>query len=421
MTIFNPQKLLCDMFNDAIDAAQPKYTLPPFIPNPTNGKLIVIGAGKASAEMARVVEQSYTGQLSGVVVTRYGYSVPCSKISIIEASHPVPDQSSIDAAKQILNTVKDLTEHDTVLCLISGGGSSLLSLPFEGITPAEKQTITKLLLKSGATISEINCVRRHLSAIKGGKLAAACYPARLITLAISDVPGDHINDIASGPTCADQTTCADALSILTRYRIAVPSHITDILCQNLSETIKVEDPRLKNSEYHLIATPLHSLSIAANRAKQAGITPYILGDTIEGESKDVAKTLAGLTYHIKRHNHPFKKPCVLLSGGETTVTIKGNGKGGRNVEFLLALAIALKHVPDIYALAGDTDGVDGMDDIAGAYMTPDTLERAWSQHLNPQQFLDNNDGHHFFELLNQQVITGPTRTNVNDFRAILIV
>jgi len=415
-----PRQLLREMFDAAVAAAQPEHCIPRFMPEPPRGRTIVIGAGKASAEMARALEEHWQGELSGVVVTRYGYAVPCKKIEILEAAHPVPDQAGMDAARRILDTVKNLTADDLVICLISGGGSALLPLPGTGLTLEDKQDISRALLRSGATISEMNCVRRHLSAIKGGRLAAACAPARVISMLISDVPGDNPMDIASGPTVGDPTTCADAKEILRRYEIDVPAAARAYLESKEGETIKPDDERLKGHETLMVATPHLALKAAAEVAREAGVKPVILGDTIEGEAKDVGKVMAGITYQVATHNEPFERPCVLLSGGETTVTVRGEGRGGRNVEFLLSLAIALDGLPEVYAIAGDTDGVDGLEEIAGAIATPDTLKRAWDKGIKPLDSLADNDGHSFFEALGDGVITGPTLTNVNDFRAILL-
>jgi glycerate 2-kinase len=316
--------------------------------------------------------------------------------------------------------VSGLTADDLVVALISGGGSSLLVEPGTGLTLQDKQTVNAALLSSGATISEMNCVRRHLSGIKGGRLAAACYPAQLLTLLISDVPGDSPMDIASGPTVGDSTTCADALAIAERYQIALPAAALTLLQGGAGETVKPDDARLQTSTARMVTAPQMALEAAASVAQAAGITPYILGDSLEGESRDVAKVLGGLARQVVLHGQPFTAPCVLLSGGETTVTIKGTGRGGRNVEFLLALGVALAGTPGVYALAGDTDGVDGAEEIAGAILTPDTLTRAWSFGMNPRSYLDNNDAHSFFQNLGDSVITGPTLTNVNDFRAIVI-
>ncbi len=412
--------LLRRMFDAAIAAAQPALCVPRHLPAAPKGRLVVIGAGKASAAMARAVEDHWHGTLSGLVVTRYGYAVSCQRIEIVEAAHPVPDAAGEAAARRMQQVVARLTEDDLVLCLISGGGSSLLPLALPGLTLADKQALNRALLASGASITEMNCVRRHLSAIKGGRLAAACAPARVVNLLLSDVPGDRPIDIASGPTVADPTTCADALDILRRYAIDVPPRALEILVSGAGESPKPGDPRLPAIETHLVATPQMALEAAAGVARSAGFTPCILGDAIEGEARDVGKTLAGIARQVARHGQPVAAPCVLLSGGETTVTVRGRGRGGRNVEFLLSLAIALDGEPAIHALAGDTDGVDGQEEIAGAVLTPDTLARAWAQGIRPRERLADNDGHGFFEALGDSVVTGPTLTNVNDFRAIVI-
>ena len=420
------RELLSLMFTAAIASAQPSRCIPLHLPTPQTlgrGRLIVIGAGKASAAMARAVEEHWSGrpeQLGGLVVTRYGYGVPCEHIEIVEAAHPVPDEAGLKAAERMLNLVQGLTAQDLVLCLISGGGSSLLPLPLPGLTLEHKQTVNRALLKSGATISEMNCVRRHLSAIKGGRLAAACYPARVLTLLISDVPGDDPMDIASGPTVPDPTTCEDALAIVRRYRIELPPPVLDALESGRGESIKPGDPRIAGAQVRMIATPQMALEAAAAVARGAGVAAHILGDAIEGEARDVGKVLAGIALQVAQRGQPFQAPCVLLSGGETTVTLRGQGRGGRNVEFLLSLGVALNGHPHIHALAGDTDGVDGQEDIAGASIGPDSLARAWALGIAPKDSLDDNDGHGFFEALGDAVITGPTLTNVNDFRAILI-
>lgn len=417
----DPRMLLRQMFDAAVEAAQSSHCLPPHLPAPPRGRTLVIGAGKASAEMARVVEQHWPGELSGLVVTRYGYAVPCQRIEIVEAAHPVPDEAGLAAARRILGLVAGLTADDLVICLISGGGSSLLVLPDDDLQLADKQEINKALLKSGATISEMNCVRRHLSAIKGGRLAAACHPAKVVTLLISDVPGDDPADIASGPTTADRTSCADALAILRRYAIDVPDKVRALLESGRGESVKPGDARLANSETRMIATPQMALEAAAAVARAAGVPAHILGDSIEGEARDVGIVMAGVALQVARHQQPFTPPCILLSGGETTVTVRGDGRGGRNVEFLLSLGVTLNGQPGIHAMACDTDGVDGQEEIAGAYLAPDTLARAWEQGIKPRESLANNDGHGFFQALGDSVICGPTLTNVNDFRAIYIV
>ena len=420
MTQSDRRPLLRSLFDAAVAAAQPALCLPPHLPEPPRGRTIVIGAGKASAAMARALEDHWPGPLQGLVVTRYGYEVPCERIEIVQAAHPVPDAAGVAAAERIRVMVSGLTADDLVIALISGGGSSLLVAPAPGLTLADKQAINSALLASGASIGEMNCVRRHLSALKGGRLAAACHPASVVTLLISDVPGDAPSDIASGPTVADASSCADALAIVDRYKIALPAVVRELLTSGTGESIKPGDPRLARAETRMITAPQIALEAAAAVARAAGITPYILGDSLEGEARDVAKALAGITRQVVLHGQPFKRPCVLLSGGETTVTIKGTGRGGRNVEFLLALGIALDGLPGVHALAGDTDGVDGIEEIAGAMLAPDSLARAWAMDINPRNSLDRNDAHGFFQALGDSVITGPTLTNVNDFRAILI-
>jgi hydroxypyruvate reductase len=421
MQATNPRELLQRMFSAAIEAAQPEHCVPPHLPPAPKGRLVVIGAGKASAAMAQAVERNWSGPLSGLVVTRYGYAVPCERIEIVEAAHPVPDEAGLKAAQRIMELARGLSADDTVLCLVSGGGSALLALPLDGITLADKQAVNRALLKSGATISEMNCVRRHLSAVKGGRLAAACHPARVLTLLISDVPGDNPCDIASGPTVADPTTCADALAIVSRYGIELPPAVREALESGRGESVKPGDARLSTSETRMVATPQMALEAAAAVAREEGIAPYILGNAIEGEARDVGKAMAGMALQVARHGQPFPAPCVMLSGGETTVTVRGTGRGGRNVEFLLALGVALDGHAGIHALAGDTDGVDGQEEIAGAVLGPDTLARAWKRGIRPVDALQNNDGHGFFSALGDSVVTGPTLTNVNDFRAVLVL
>ena len=412
--------LLRAMFDAAVAAAQPALCLPPHLPPPPKGRTLVIGAGKASAAMARTLEDHWGGAIEGLVVTRYGYEVPCQRIEIVQAAHPVPDAAGLRAAGRIRDLVTGLTPDDLVIALISGGGSSLLVAPGAGITLADKQAVNTALLKSGASISEMNVVRRHLSALKGGRLAALCHPAKLVTLLISDVPGDLPMDIASGPTVADPTTCTDAVAIVKRYSIDLPQAVRTLLESAEGESVKPGDPRLAGSQTRIIAAPQLALEAAAQVARAAGLTPHILGDSIEGEARDIGKAFAGIARQVASRGQPFTPPCVLLSGGETTVTLKGDGRGGRNVEFLLSLAVALDGLAGVHAMAGDTDGVDGAEEIAGACATPDTLARAWAQGINPRARLDNNDGHGFFQALGDSVVTGPTLTNVNDFRAIVI-
>ena len=416
----DPQQFLRELFATAIDAAHPQQVLEAHLPRDRSGRVIVIGAGKAAAAMAQVVERCWQGEVSGLVVTRYGHGAPCDKIEVVEAAHPVPDAAGLAVAKRVLELVSDLGEDDRVIFLLSGGGSALLALPAAGITLADKQSINKALLKSGATIGEMNCVRKHLSAIKGGRLAKACWPATVYTYAISDVPGDLATVIASGPTVADPSTSAEALAILKRYAIEVPATVRSWLQSAESETVKPGDPSLARSHFQLIARPQQSLEAAAVKARQAGFSPLILGD-LEGESREVAKVHAGIARQIVLHSQPLAAPCVILSGGETTVTVRGNGRGGRNAEFLLSLTDSLKGLPGVYALAGDTDGIDGSEDNAGAIMTPDSYARAAALGLAACDELDNNNGYGYFAALDALIVTEPTRTNVNDFRAILIL
>ena len=415
-----PRLFLANLFQAAVRAADPAACVPHHLPQPPKGRTLVVGAGKAAAAMARAVEDHWPGELSGLVVTRYGHGAPCRRIEVVEAAHPVPDAAGQAAAARMLAVVRGLTSDDLVLVLISGGGSALLALPWEGVTLADKQQINRALLKSGAGIDEMNCVRKHLSAIKGGRLAAAAYPARVVTLVISDVPGDDPAVVASGPTVADPTTCEDALAILERYRIEVRPGVRAVLESGVSETPKPGDVRFSHCETLVIATARGSLAAAAEAAREAGVTPLILGDAIEGEAREVAKVMAGIAKSCSQHGEPACPPCVLLSGGETTVTVRGQGRGGRNAEFLLALAVALDGAAGVHALACDTDGIDGTEDNAGAILAADTLKRARAQGLDAAARLADNDGYGFFAALGDLVVTGPTRTNVNDFRAIYI-
>ena len=418
-------RLLRAMLDAAVASAQPALCLPPHLPDLDavrrgGCRVVVVGAGKASAAMARAVEDHWDGPLHGLVVTRYGHAVPCGRIEIVQAAHPVPDEAGLRAAQRMLALVRGLAPQDLVLCLVSGGGSSLLPAPLPGMTLADEQAVNRALLASGAGIGEMNCVRRHLSAIKGGRLAAACAPARVLTLLISDVPGDRPLDIASGPTVADPSTCADALDIVRRHGIALPPAAQARLESGAGESVKPGDERLAGAEVRLVATPQMALEAAAAAGRAAGWPVHILGDAIEGEARDVGRALAGIALQVARHGQPFAPPCVLLSGGETTVTLRGRGRGGRNVEFLLALGLALDGHPGVHALAADTDGIDGAEEVAGALWHPDSLQRAWALGLRPRERLDDNDGHGFFGALGDSVVTGPTLTNVNDFRAILV-
>ncbi|MDO8718417.1 MAG: glycerate kinase [Polaromonas sp.] len=430
----HPRQFLAHLYQAAVQRALPLHNTAAFLPQPPRGRTIVIGAGKAGGAMAQAVEALWPADapLEGLVVTRYHHVPPRpeglpKRIEVVEASHPVPDEAGLAAAQRILAMVQGLSADDLVLCLISGGGSSLLTLPADGLSLQDKQDINKALLNSGANIGEMNCVRKHLSRIKGGRLAAACAPARVVTLTISDVPGDDASIIASGPTVPDASSCADALAILERYGIEVPGLIRDQLAQGALETPKPGDPLFDGHEVHMIATPQQSLDAAADAARAAGLAAYILSDEIEGESREVGKVHAALARAVALKGQPFQTPCVMLSGGETTVTIRKQppgtpkGRGGRAGEFCLGLALGLQGQPGVYALAADTDGIDGVEDNAGAFVAPDTLARALAQGMKIAGFLDRNDAYGYFDPLGDLVVTGPTYTNVNDFRAILIV
>lgn len=433
-----PRAFLEYLYQAAVTRALPLENTAAFLPAPptpeSGGRTIVIGAGKAGGSMAQAVEALWPADapLEGLVVTRYHHIPPRpeglkQRLEIVEAAHPVPDAAGLAAAQRILSMVQGLTKNDLVLCLISGGGSALLTLPAEGLGLEEKQRINKALLNSGANISEMNCVRKHLSRIKGGRLAAACAPARVVTLTISDVPGDDPSIIASGPTVPDASTCADALAILKRYGIEVPASLLAQLEKGDLETPKPGDAVFAGHEVHMIATPQQSLEAAAAAARAAGVEAYILSDEMEGESREVGKVHAALARAVAIRGQPFKKPCVILSGGETTVTVRplppgaSKGRGGRAGEFCMGLALALQGQPGVYALAADTDGIDGVEDNAGAYVAPDTLQLAMGKGMKLDEYLDRNDAYGYFEPLGGLVITGPTHTNVNDFRAMLIL
>jgi hydroxypyruvate reductase len=408
-----PEIILRAMFDAAVAAANPERCVPAHLPAPPAGRTVVVGAGKAAASMARAVAEHWPVPLSGLVVTRYGHGVPVPGIEVVEASHPVPDSAGRDAAARILELVDGLGADDLALCLISGGGSALLALPASGLTLEDKQALSAILLKSGATISEMNCVRKHLSAIKGGRLAAAAFPAAVTTLAISDVPGDDASVIASGPTVADPTTFAEARAILDKYGVAAPDPVTRYLEAAAEETPKPGDRRLSRSDVRLVASPGEALEAAAAVARHRGLKPEILGDAIEGEARQVAREHANLAGRAA-------PGTVLLSGGETTVTVRGAGRGGPNGEYLLALALALDGAPGVWAIACDTDGIDGTEDNAGCLVRPDTLARAIGAGLDGAALLAENDAYGFFSALSDLVITGPTLTNVNDFRAIMV-
>ncbi len=433
-----PRAFLEYLYNAAVTRALPLHNTAQFLPPPpdrsSGGRTIVLGAGKAGASMAQAVEALWPADapLEGLVVTRYHHIPPRpaglkQRIEVVEASHPVPDAAGLAAAQRILGMAQGLTKNDLVLCLVSGGGSALLTLPIAGLTLEQKQDVNKALLASGASISEMNCVRKHLSRIKGGRLAAACVPARVVTLAISDVPGDDPSTIASGPTVPDATTCADALGVLKHYRIELPPSVAKMLEQGAAETPKPGDAVFRGHAVHIIATPQQSLEAAAAAARAAGLSAYILSDEMEGESREVGKVHAALARAVAQRSQPFARPCVILSGGETTVTIRprasgaAKGRGGRAGEFCLGLAQALQGQPGVHALAADTDGIDGVEDNAGACVTPDSLLRALGLGMKIDQYLDRNDAYGFFSPLGDLVVTGPTHTNVNDFRAMLVL
>ncbi|MBL8660388.1 MAG: glycerate kinase [Rhodospirillales bacterium] len=416
----NPEDLLRRAFAAAVDAARAPENIIAHLPPPPKGRTVVVGAGKAAATMAKAVEESWPGALEGLVVTRYEHGLPTSRIEVIEAAHPNPDEASQRAASRILQLASGLGPDDLLLCLISGGGSALMALPAPGLTLADKQSVTRGLLRCGATISEINCVRKHLSAIKGGRLAAAAAPAPVVALLISDVPGDDPSVIASGPTVPDPTTVKDALAVIDKYGLDVPAQVRTHLEGGTAETPKPGDPRLANSRIAMVATPQGALEAAAAVVRDGGYRPLILGDALEGEARDVALVHAAIAKHAARFGQPAEPPCVLLSGGETTVTLRGQGRGGRNGEFLLALTVALDGHPRIWALAADTDGIDGVEDNAGSVLRPDTLARAAAANLDVRALLADNDSYGLFSQLGDLIVTGPTRTNVNDFRAVLV-
>ncbi|MDE2239922.1 MAG: glycerate kinase [Rhodospirillales bacterium] len=419
----DPASLLRAAFDAAVAAADPMRCLKPFLPERPRGRLVVLGAGKGAASMARAVEEHYGAPLEGLVVTRYGHALPTQWIEVVEASHPVPDAAGLKAAQRCLEIAQGLGPDDLLIALVSGGGSALLTLPLPGIALDEIQALYRALLVSGATINEFNCVRRHLSQTQGGRLAAAAHPARVVGLMMSDVPGDDPAAIASGPVVADPSTSAEAAAVLEHYRIEVPPSIAAVLASPESESVKPGDSRLASVEAHMTVTPQVSLDAAARMVTAEGVPAYILSDRLEGEARDAGAVLASIAQQIASRGQPFTPPCVLLSGGETTVTLRAHeeaGRGGRNVEFLLSFGVAAQDHPGIYALAADTDGIDGIEEIAGAIWTPGTSARAVEQGMEPRLFLNRHDAHSFFEALGQSIVTGPTHTNVNDFRAIYI-
>ena len=430
----NPKAFLRYLFDTAVARAQPLLNMQGLLPPPPRGRTIVVGAGKAAGAMAHALESLWpaSASLTGLVVTRYHHTPPRppglpQRIEVVEASHPVPDQAGVEASQRLLALTRGLSADDLVICLISGGGSSLLTMPADGLTLSDKQRINRELLESGAPIGEMNTVRKHLSRIKGGRLAAACHPAKVVTLTISDVPGDDPAVIASGPTVPDETTCEQALALLDRYGISMPDGVRFALQTGALETPKPGDAVFAGHQVMMMATPMQSLQAAAEAARAAGLNAYVLSDEIEGESREVAKVHAALARAAARGHGPFQKPCVIVSGGETTVTLRPpvagfpKGKGGRAGEFCLGLAMALQAQDGVWALAADTDGIDGVEDNAGALVTPDSLQRCDRLALKPAAFADRNDSYRLFEALGDLVVSGPTHTNVNDFRALLVL
>lgn len=422
----DPRQLLIDSFHAAVAAADPLKIIAAHLPSPPKGRTLVIGAGKAAASMARATELAWPAgaELSGLVVTRYGHGMPTERITVVEAGHPYPDAAGEQAAQDILRAVQELGEEDRLIALISGGGSSLLSLPAEGVSIAELREVTKQLLNCGAPITDVNIVRKHLSRIQGGQLAAACK-APMTTLVISDVTGDDPSAIASGPTCPDRSTYQDALDILQRNAIALPAsvqaHLDAGVRGDVAETPKPGEPVFGKADIKVIATAHQSLQAAAQFFSARGIAPMVLGDTVTGEASEVAKVYAALAREVRVYGQPVRPPVALISGGECTVTVRGKGRGGRCAEFLTSLAMELDGMVDTYALAADTDGIDGTEDNAGAILTPDTPARAGQKGIRVKQHLANNDGYGFFHALGDLLVTGPTRTNVNDYRVILIL
>ncbi len=415
----NPKEFLASLFRAAVHAADPQYCIKRALPSPPLGRTVVVGAGKGAAQLARALEHLWPTALTGTVVTRYGYAVSCDHIDVLEAAHPVPDLAGLRAAERLLETVQGLTSHDLVIALICGGGSALLPAPPIGFTLNDEIDLNQILLRSGAPISAMNAIRKQFSRIKGGRLAAAAYPARVVSLVVSDIPGDHLSLVASGPTIADDTTASDAIAAIERFDIKVPAKIRDYL-QDADEAPRPDDGRFSGHDAQLLASSGLSLEAAADFARGNGIEAIILSDAIEGEAREAGSFHAAIAREVKFKNRPFSKPVVLLSGGETTVTLKGSGKGGRNTEFLLSFARAIAGSAGIYALAADTDGIDGSENNAGAFADGLTMERLAAGGQDIHQFINNNDTWSAFSILDDLFVTGPTGTNVNDFRAILI-
>lgn len=424
-----PVELMRASFDAAVAAADPLRVVAQHLPPPPSGRVVAVGAGKAAASMAFAVEQAWPDvELEGLVITRHGHGVPTQRIRVVEAGHPVPDEAGESAAREIMKLVSSLQPGDLLLALISGGGSSLLSLPVPEVSMASLKSVTRLLLASGAPIGEMNVVRKHLSQIAGGRLAAAAGQrgAHVLALMISDVTGDAPTDIASGPCASDPSTYADAIGVLLRWNVKAPDDVATWLRRgaegNVEETPKPGDPRLSRVDNRVIATARRSLEAAAEIFRSHGIEAHVLGDTVTGEAREVAKVYAALVREIRAHNKPFKPPVALISGGECTVTLPAgsSGRGGRCSEFLLSLAVELNGMPDVYALACDTDGIDGSENNAGAWCDPACIERAVARDVWPLDALDRRDSYRFFDATDSLIVTGPTRTNVNDYRVILV-
>lgn len=420
MTVTDPRAFLTRLFNAAVAAADPLEGIRRHLPSRPRGRTIVIGAGKGSAQMAAALESCWDGALEGLVVTRYGFAVPCRHIEIIEASHPVPDDAGLNASMRLMHLVGDLTADDLVIALISGGGSALLPAPADGLTLADEIVVNRALLASGAPISAMNTIRKHLSAIKGGRLALAAYPARVVTFVVSDIPGDNPSLVASGPTIAGAGNRAEALELVRLYGLDLPPGVMRHIASSKADAPAPDDPRFARNDVHLIASAGVSLNAAAEAARIAGIEAAILSDAIEGEAREAAHVHAAIAREIALRDRPFRKPVVLLSGGETTVTVSGKGKGGRNTEFLLSLAVDIDGVADIDALAADTDGIDGSEDNAGAFANGSSVARMRKAGISPADRLRDNDAWSAFHAIDDLFVSGPTGTNVNDFRAILI-
>ena len=422
--IQNPNVFLTELFHAAVDAADPAKIISEYLPKAPIGRTLVVGAGKASSQMAKAFEEAWERErgtpLEGLIVTRYGYACECKNFEVIEAAHPVPDEAGLVGAKRLMETVSGLSEDDLVVALISGGGSALLPSPPGGLALADEIVVNEVLLASGAPISAMNTVRKHVSNIKGGRLAQAAYPAKVVSLLVSDIPGDHPQYIASGPTVADHGTRADALAIISQYEMQLPQAVMAHINSEAANAPLPDDAKLARAEHHIFASASKSLETAQKLAQEAGIETYILSDSIEGEAREAARTQAAIAKEILLRDRPFKKPVLLLSGGETTVTLKGNGKGGRNTEFLLSMAIEIAGEKGIHVLCADTDGIDGSEDNAGAFVNGDTAGLIRAAGLDPVAYLQNNDAWTAFEKIEALFIPGPTGTNVNDFRAILI-